>query len=185
MLRAVRKGRSRADGKLGENGGGGPSRDRGDLVVEEMEELFVIFRVFFDELLGKCFSYTRSVRCCVERGAGMASVRMGCGCGRQGRAVRPNGVDLTVETESDAAWIDEEIKLGISEGLNPIEPLDIGSGTGRPDGIWRKTRRREGDASEGRATKRVGWAPRGGVVRGEIGIEGSLQGEDGVWGIRG
>jgi hypothetical protein len=93
MLRAVRKRRSRADGdgKLGENRCGGPSRDRGDLVVEKMEELVVIFRILLNELLGKSFRFPRLARCCVERGAGMKvtilSFRTGCGCGRWRRAV--------------------------------------------------------------------------------------------------
>jgi hypothetical protein len=138
-----------------------------------MEELFVIFPIFLNELLGKCF--TRSERCCV---AGMDVILSlctdGCGCGRRGRAVRPDVVYLTVETESDAAWIDEEIELRVSEQLHPIEPLDVGGSARRPDWVWGETRGREGNASEGRATNRVIWVPRGGVVRGEIGIEGCL-----------
>ena len=88
--------------------------------------------------------------------------------------MRPNSIDLIVETEGNAAWIDEEIELGIPEHGHPIEPLDVGSGAGSPDGVWRKTRGGEGDGSEGGTTDRVIWIPRGGVVRGEISIKSSL-----------
>ena len=53
-----------------------------------------------------------------------------------GRFCGPNGVYHILAANSNATRIDEKIEFFVTEESDPVEPLNVGSSTGRPDRTW-------------------------------------------------
>ena len=119
-----------------------------DLVIEEMKQLLLFLPVVLGELLSQSSAgFPRSVSCIYGRRAVIDP--WSCGCGDWDVVIRPDRKDLAVKTDGNATWIDEEIKLGISEYLHPIEPLDIAGRASGPDWVGGQARWRQGETSQG------------------------------------
>jgi hypothetical protein len=95
-----------------------------------------------------------------------------CGCGR---ICGPNTVYHTLTTNSDTSRIDEKIKFFVTKKRDPVEPLNIGRSTGRPDRTWRQAHGGKSHGATGRTLDRRLNIPIGGIMGGEVVLEGALE----------
>ena len=78
-------------------------------------------------------------------------------------------------TDSDASRIDEKIEFFVTKKRDPVEPLNIGSSTGRPDRTWWQAHWGESHGATGGTVDRPLNIPIGGIISGEIVLEGRLE----------
>ena len=87
-------------------------------------------------------------------------------------------------TDRDASRIDEKIEFFVTEKRDPVEPLNIGSSTGRPDRTWRQAHGRESHGATGRTLDRPLNIPIGGIMSGEVVLEGPLELKESIVRVR-
>jgi len=80
-------------------------------------------------------------------------------------------------TNSDTIRIDGKISFFVTKESNPVEPLNIGSNTGGQDRMWWQARGGESHAATTRTLDRHRPLniPKGGIMSGEIVLEGRLE----------
>ena len=100
--------------------------------------------------------------------------------------LRPDGEELAdlaglpaAEADRDAAGVDEEIELHVTEERNPFGPLDASRLAGIVDGARGEAIRGEGEAATPGATERLLGIPRRGELRSEVSLESKLELDDG------
>jgi hypothetical protein len=78
-------------------------------------------------------------------------------------------------TNSDASRIDEKVEFFVTEKRDPVEPLNVGSSTGRPDRTRWQAQWGESHGATGRTLYRLLNVPIGGIMSGESVLEGRLE----------
>jgi len=78
-------------------------------------------------------------------------------------------------TNSNTSRIDKKIEFFVSKKRDPVEPLDIGSSTGSPNRTRWQSHGRESHGATGGTLDRLLSIPIGGIMSGEIVLEGPLE----------
>ena len=87
-------------------------------------------------------------------------------------------------TNSDASGIDEKIEFLVTKKRDPVEPLNIGSSTGRPDRTWWQAHGGESHGATAGTLDRPLNIPIGGIMSGEVVLEGRLELNESIVGVR-
>lgn len=101
---------------------------------------------------------------------------------RAGGALTP-GAGGT-EADAHAPRVDEEVELAAAKAAHPLGPFDAGCTACVVHGAGRDLALHEGEATATGATERLLGTPGDDVDGGEVCLEGSLEGHDGLLGVR-
>jgi hypothetical protein len=197
-------GRGDGDARAGEGGvghvgegGDGANGDRelikdghhpgyADLVCEHGEELLVVLRVFFEELLRERLG---GASLGVGERLGLEGVAGECGGG--GARVEFAGPDgdegggrLAAEANGDAGGVDEEVELAPTEEGDPVKPLDAGGDARRVYGTGGQAVGGEGEAAAAGTAEWFLRDPGRSVERDEVDLQDVLELQDSCCRVR-
>jgi hypothetical protein len=96
----------------------------------------------------------------------------------------PNTVYHVLAANSNASRIDKKIEFLVTKKRDPVEPLNIGSGTGGPDRTWWQAHGGESHATTAGTFDRPLNIPIGGIMSGEVVLEGQLEVDESIFRVR-